>query len=164
MRINYFTGLFLASLLFSNSFSAQNLKKINEFLDTRISENKENADTSFYKLEGKKFYFFEKSEDGQNEIRKIIEFLPNSAIQLVDVNEQLKTGEITSHIYTGNLIRKKNFLSIYANKENGKKVALAPVYNLVLQLKDGIWYLFNINNNQEWMEGNTAPQNNKTAL
>ncbi len=157
MKKNSWKIIFFLTTLSSAYFYSQNLGKANQFLDQRIAENKINADTSFYALEGKKFYFFKKDDTKKIDYRKIITFLDNKNIQLVEVEEKLSNSEITSHIYQGDYIRRKSFISIYANKENEKKIAIPIYQDIVLQKKDGIWYLINITNKEEWMEG-TSPE------
>lgn len=145
---NYVSLLLL--ILCIQTFHAQRLGEINDKLQ-KMSEKRIwdkgiiNAD-----LVGKKFSIV-KSE-GTTVIKRILQFEENNKITLIELVQDKKTDINTSKIYSGDIVKTENNISLRADKLEGKDITIPYVYNFILQRKQGVLYLHNINNNEKWIQ------------
>ena len=129
---------------------SQRLSEINDRLQ-KMSEKRIwdkgiiNAD-----LVGKKFVIV-KSE-GTSVIKRILQFEENNKFTLIEIREDKKTNQDTSKIYTGDIQKNENNISVRADKLEGETITLAYTYNFILQRKHGVLYLHNVNNNEKWAQ------------
>ena len=130
---------------------AQRLDKIVERLD-RIEKNKK-FDNSLLTLDltGKKFALIK----NVNKVvyKNILDFSnDNNKVTLIELTDDKLTDAKTSKIYTGDALKKEFYISVRADKLEGKNIDLPYTFNFVLQKRDGNLCLVNISNNEIWLD------------
>ena len=130
---------------------AQRLDKIVERLD-RIEKNKK-FDNSLLTLDltGKKFALIK----NVNKVvyKNILDFSnDNNKVTLIELTDDKLTDAKTSKIYTGDALKKEFYVSVRADKLEGKNIDLPYTFNFVLQKRDGNLCLVNISNNEIWLD------------
>ncbi len=136
----------------SNFLSAQRYGAINARLDKILEERTVEKGVINVNLEGKKFIIVK--SDNTSVIKKIIQFEDNNKITIIEVSTDVKTDTDTSKIYTGDVVKNDNYISIRADKLEGKAISLPYTYNFLLQKKRNSLYMVNINNNEKWLDTN----------
>lgn len=130
---------------------AQRLDKIVERLD-RIEKNRK-FDNSLLTLDltGKKFALIK----NVNKVvyKNILDFSnDNNKVTLIELTDDKLTDAKTSKIYTGDALKKEFYVSVRADKLEGKNIDLPYTFNFVLQKRDGNLCLVNISNNEIWLD------------
>ena len=130
---------------------AQRLDKIVERLD-RIEKNRK-FDKSLLTLDltGKKFALIK----NVNKVvyKNILDFSnDNNKVTLIELTDDKLTDAKTSKIYTGDALKKEFYISVRADKLEGKNIDLPYTFNFVLQKRDGNLCLVNISNNEIWLD------------
>ena len=130
---------------------AQRLDKIVERID-RIEKNKK-FDNSLLTLDltGKKFALIK----NVNKVvyKNILDFSnDNNKVTLIELTDDKLTDAKTSKIYTGDALKKEFYVSVRADKLEGKNIYLPYTFNFVLQKRDGNLCLVNISNNEIWLD------------
>ncbi|MDD1525422.1 hypothetical protein CYV15_08610 [Riemerella anatipestifer] len=138
-------GFIVASL----GIKAQNFGTLNAILDRLEERRGFNQDLSGVSLDGKKFISIKDFEDRTE--REFIVFTNDKVnyIELLDVKSDNKTS---SKVYDGDFIRKKNIVSIRADKLEGQKIPIAVTKTLMLNREKEILYLIDINTKQRWID------------
>lgn len=136
----------------TNFLSAQRYGAINARLDKILEERTVEKGVIDANLEGKKFIIVK--SDNTSVIKKIIQFEDNNKITIIEVSTDAKTDTDTSKIYTGDVVKNDNYISIRADKLEGKAISLPYTYNFLLQKKRNSLYMVNINNNERWLDTN----------
>ena len=130
---------------------AQRLDKIIERID-RIEKNKKFDDSLLtLDLTGKKFALIK----NVNKVvyKNILDFSnDNNKVTLIELTDDKLTDAKTSKIYTGDALKKEFYVSVRADKLEGKNIDLPYTFNFVLQKRDGNLCLVNISNNEIWLD------------
>ena len=134
---------------------AQRLDKIVERLD-RIEKNRK-FDKSLLTLDltGKKFALIK----NVNKVvyKNILDFSnDNNKVTLIELTDDKLTDAKTSKIYTGDALKKEFYVSVRADKLEGKNIDLPYTFNFVLQKRDGNLCLVNISNNEIWLDSDSG--------
>ena len=137
---------------------AQRLDKIVERID-RIEKNKK-FDNSLLTLDltGKKFALIK----NVNKVvyKNILDFSnDNNKVTLIELTDDKLTDAKTSKIYTGDALKKEFYISVRADKLEGKNIDLPYTFNFVLQKRDGNLCLVNISNNEIWLDTDSGKNN-----
>ena len=137
---------------------AQRLDKIVERLD-RIEKNRK-FDNSLLTLDltGKKFALIK----NVNKVvyKNILDFSnDNNKVTLIELTDDKLTDAKTSKIYTGDALKKEFYVSVRADKLEGKNIDLPYTFNFVLQKRDGNLCLVNISNNEIWLDTDSGKNN-----
>ena len=137
---------------------AQRLDKIVERID-RIEKNKK-FDNSLLTLDltGKKFALIK----NVNKVvyKNILDFSnDNNKVTLIELTDDKLTDAKTSKIYTGDALKKEFYVSVRADKLEGKYIDLPYTFNFVLQKRDGNLCLVNISNNEIWLDTDSGKNN-----
>ena len=137
---------------------AQRLDKIVERID-RIEKNKK-FDNSLLTLDltGKKFALIK----NVNKVvyKNILDFSnDNNKVTLIELTDDKLTDAKTSKIYTGDALKKEFYVSVRADKLEGKNIDLPYTFNFVLQKRDGNLCLVNISNNEIWLDSDSGKNN-----
>lgn len=129
---------------------AQRLDKIVERID-RIEKNKK-FDNSLLTLDltGKKFALIK----NVNKVvyKNILDFSNDNKVTLIELTDDKLTDAKTSKIYTGDALKKEFYVSVRADKLEGKNIDLPYTFNFVLQKREGVLCLVNISNNDVWID------------
>ncbi|CEJ70264.1 hypothetical protein [Chryseobacterium oranimense] len=122
---------------------------LNEILN-RLEERKGiNQHLEKVNIDNKKFVFIKDAEDHTERDFIIIK---GKEATYVEVFDDKATGESSSNIFTGDIIRKKNILSLRADKLENKKVPLPVTKTLLLTKQDDILYLIDVNTKDRWID------------
>ena len=136
---------------------AQRLDKIVERID-RIEKNKK-FDNSLLTLDltGKKFALIK----NVNKVvyKNILDFSNDNKVTLIELTDDKLTDAKTSKIYTGDALKKEFYISVRADKLEGKNIDLPYTFNFVLQKRDGNLCLVNISNNEIWLDTDSGKNN-----
>ncbi|MDM1556921.1 MULTISPECIES: hypothetical protein [Chryseobacterium] len=109
-----------------------------------INQNLEKVD-----INNKKFVFIKDEADHTE--RDFIVIKGNDATY-VEVFDDKATGESSSNVFTGDIIRKKNIISLRANVLEGKKIPMPVTKTLLLTQQDNILYLIDVNTRDRWID------------
>ncbi|MFZ4931019.1 hypothetical protein [Chryseobacterium sp. Mn2064] len=141
---------FLIGVLF---FGTLGLKAQYGTLDAilkRLEERKGiNQNLEQVNIDNKKFVFIKDEADHTE--RDFIIIKGNNATY-VEVFDDKATGESSSNVFTGDIIRKKNIISLRADMLENKKVPLPVTKTLLLTQQDNILYLIDVNTKDRWID------------
>lgn len=132
---------------------------INEILD-RLEERKGiNQDLSGLQLDDIKFVLVRDSADHTE--RNFVIFKGNN-VTFVEVFDDKKTGESSSNVFSGDMVRsKKNIISIRCDKLEGKRIPLPVTKTFMLTTQKKIPYLIDINTKERWIDEKSFSQREK---
>lgn len=141
---------FFIGILF---FGALGLKAqygtLNEILN-RLEERKGiNQNLESVNIDNKKFVFIKDAEDHTE--RDFIIIKGNDATY-VEIFDDKATGESSSNVFTGDIVRRKNIISLRADKLENKKVPLPVTKTLLLTRQKDILYLIDVNTKDRWID------------
>ncbi|MBL1223161.1 hypothetical protein JET18_20115 [Chryseobacterium sp. L7] len=141
---------FLIGILF---FGTLGLKAqygtLNEILN-RLEERKGiNQNLESVNIDNKKFVYIKDEADHTE--RDFIIIKGNEATY-VEVFDDKATGESSSNVFTGDIVRRKNILSLRADKLENKKVPMPVTKTLLLTKQDNILYLIDVNTKARWID------------
>ena len=142
--------LFIGILLFGATLGVKaQYGSLNDIL-TRLEERKGiNQHLENVNIDNKKFVFIKDFEDHTE--RDFIIIKGNTATY-VEVFDDKATGESSSNVFTGDIIRKKNIVSMRANMLENKKVPIPVTKTLLLTQQDNILYLIDVNKKDRWID------------
>ncbi|SHK47649.1 hypothetical protein [Chryseobacterium polytrichastri] len=100
-------------------------------------------------VDNKKFVFIKDAEDHTE--RDFIIIKGNNATY-VEVFDDKATGETSSNVFTGDIIRKKNIISLRANMLENKKVPIPVTKTLLLTKQKDTLYLIDVNTKDRWID------------
>ncbi|WP_160139274.1 hypothetical protein [Chryseobacterium sp. c4a] len=109
-----------------------------------INQNLEKVD-----IDNKKFVFIKDEADHTE--RDFIVIKGNNATY-VEVFDDKATGESSSNVFTGDIVRKKNIVSLRADVLEGKKIPMPVTKTLLLTQQDNILYLIDVNTRDRWID------------
>ncbi|MGC5746230.1 hypothetical protein [Chryseobacterium sp. NFX27] len=122
---------------------------LNEILN-RLEERKGiNQHLENVNIDNKKFIFIKDAEDHTERDFIVIK---GKEATYVEVFDDKATGESSSNVFTGDIIRKKNILSLRADKLENKKVPMPVTKTLLLTRQDNILYLIDVNTKDRWID------------
>ena len=141
---------FILTLFFTGfALKAQNYGAINEILD-RLEERKGiNQHLENVSIENKKFVLIKDFEDHTE--RSFI-ILKGKEATYVEMFDDKSTGQSTSNVFSGDIIRKKNIISLRADKLENKKIPIPVSKTLLLTKQKDIIYLIDINSRDRWID------------
>lgn len=141
MRKLTLTVLLMTSL---SPFYAQRYGVIYDKLEKVIQQK--NIDNSPVPddLTGKKFV----STD--NNLKKIIHFEEQNKVMLMEIREE-NPQEKTFNVYTGDMVKNDNRISVRADHLEGKRIAIPYTVNFIVQKNGNTLFLIDISNNKKWL-------------
>jgi len=142
--------LFICTLFFIGLLSkAQNYAAINEII-SRLEERKGiNQHLENVSVDNKKFVLIKNFDDHTE--RNFIIIKGNDATY-VEMFDDKSTGQSTSNVFSGDIIRKKNIISLRADKLENKKIPIPVSKTLLLTRQKDIIYLIDINSRDRWID------------
>lgn len=142
-KILFFTLFFTVFAL-----KAQNYGAINQILD-RLEERKGiNQNLENVNIDDKKFILIKDFEDHTERSFIIIK---GKNITYVEMFDDKATGKSTSNVFSGDIIRKKNIVSLRADQLENKKIPIPVTKTLLLTKQKEILYLIDINSRERWI-------------
>ncbi|WP_347218600.1 hypothetical protein [Chryseobacterium sp.] len=141
---------FLIGILF---FGALGVKaqygSLNAVLDRLEARRGINQNLEKVNIDNKKFVFIKDEADHTE--RDFIVIKGNNATY-VEVFDDKATGETSSNVFTGDIVRKKNIISLRADVLEGKKIPMPVTKTLLLTQQDNILYLIDVNTRDRWID------------
>ncbi|WP_330745418.1 hypothetical protein [Chryseobacterium sp. CP-77] len=140
-----FIGIFLLGTL---GLKAQ-YGTLNEILNRLEQRKGINQHLANVNIDNKKFVFIKDEADHTE--RDFIIIKGNNATY-VEVFDDKATGESSSNVFTGDIIRKKNIISLRADMLENKKIPMPVTKTLLLTQQDNILYLIDVNTRDRWID------------
>ncbi|CAH0284136.1 hypothetical protein MP478_11265 [Chryseobacterium sp. WG14] len=141
---------FLIGILFLGTLGLKAQYGTLDAILTKLEERKGiNQNLDNVNIDNKKFVFI-KDETDHTE-RDFIIIKGNDATY-VEVFDDKATGESSSNVFTGDIIRKKNIISLRADKLEDKKIPLPVTKTLMLTKQKDILYLIDVNTRDRWID------------
>lgn len=141
----------LALMLFVTGFAlnAQNYNAINNIL-TILEERKGiNQNLENLSIDNKKFVLIKDFDDHTERSFIVIKGKNATYVEMFD---DKKTGQSSSNVFTGDILRKKNIVSLRADKLENKKIPIPVAKTLLLTKQQDILYLIDINSRERWID------------
>ncbi|KQR92729.1 hypothetical protein ASG01_12065 [Chryseobacterium sp. Leaf180] len=137
------------TLFGSFALHAQNFGAINEVLD-RLEERKGiNQNLENLSIDNKKFVLV---KDFADRTERSFIVIKGKDATFVEVFDDKTTGKSTSNVFTGDILRKKNIVSMRADKLENKKIPIPVTKTLLLTKQKDILYLIDINSKDRWID------------
>lgn len=130
-----------------NLCAAQNYGAISQKLDQLVEQRTINNTPINESLTGKKFVSVSENKDSTT--KKVIHFDENDKIMVMEINEEGANKNFK--VYTGDMVKSNNRISVRADKLEGKTVDVPYTLNLIVQQRDGRMYLVDLSNNNKWL-------------
>lgn len=137
-------------LMMSIGLKAQSYTTLDLILDKLEARQKTLTDASSFDLINKKFVCILNFDD--HDERLIVEFTGENTMTLIEVFDDKSNNQTYSNIFTGDFIRKKNIVSVRADKLEGRKIGMPLTYTFFLMKANNIWYLKDTNTSSRWIE------------
>lgn len=128
---------------------------LNEILNRLEQRKGINQHLEQVNIDNKKFVFIKDEADHTE--RDFIIIKGNNATY-VEVFDDKATGESSSNVFTGDIVRKKNIISLRADMLENKKVPLPVTKTLLLTKQDDILYLIDVNTKDRWIDEQSYPK------
>ncbi|WP_426477377.1 hypothetical protein ACP3T3_19405 [Chryseobacterium sp. CBSDS_008] len=122
---------------------------LNEILNRLEQRKGINQHLENVNIDNKKFIFIKDEADHTE--RDFIIIKGNNATY-VEVFDDKATGESSSNVFTGDIIRKKNIISLRADMLENKKIPMPVTKTLLLTQQDNILYLIDVNTRDRWID------------
>lgn len=145
MKKLFICTLFLAGIV----GKAQNYSAIDGILTKLEQRAGINQNLKNLNVENKKFVLI-KDFDDHTERSFII--IKGKNATYVDMFDDKATNESTSNVFSGDIIRKKNILSLRADKLENQKIPIPVSKTLLLTKQNDIVYLIDINTRERWID------------
>lgn len=151
--------LFILALFFAGfALKAQNYGAINDILDRLEERLGVNQHLENVSVENKKFVLIKDFED-HTERRFIV--IKGKDATFVEMFDDKSTGKSTSNVFSGDIIRKKNIISLRADKLENKKIPIPVAKTLLLTKQKEILYLIDINSRERWIDEESYTKKSK---
>ncbi|MGU3373564.1 hypothetical protein [Chryseobacterium sp. M5A1_1a] len=122
---------------------------LNSILDRLEARRGINQNLESVNIDNKKFIFIKDEADHTE--RDFIVIKGNNATY-VEVFDDKATGESSSNVFSGDIVRKKNIVSLRADMLEGKKIPMPVTKTLLLTKQDNILYLIDVNTRDRWID------------
>ncbi|TZF94126.1 hypothetical protein FW781_15980 [Chryseobacterium panacisoli] len=122
---------------------------LNEILNRLEQRKGINQHLENVNIDNKKFIFIKDEADHTE--RDFIIIKENNATY-VEVFDDKATGESSSNVFTGDIVRKKNIISLRADMLENKKIPMPVTKTLLLTQQDNILYLIDVNTRDRWID------------
>lgn len=122
---------------------------LNAILDKLEARKGINQNLEAVNIDNKKFIFIKDEADHTE--RDFIVIKGNNATY-VEIFDDKATGESSSNVFSGDIIRKKNIVSLRADVLEGKKIPMPVTKTLLLTKQDNILYLIDVNTKDRWID------------
>lgn len=141
-----FLGVLFVGAIFTAKAQYGTMDQILTKLEERsgVNQNLESVN-----IDNKKFVFIKDEADHTE--RDFIVIKGNKATY-VEVFDDKKTGQSSSNVFSGDIIRKKNIISLRADMLENKKVPIPLTKTLLLTKQDNILYLVDVNTKARWID------------
>ncbi|MCU7618991.1 hypothetical protein NZ698_17575 [Chryseobacterium sp. PBS4-4] len=151
--------LFILALFFAGfALKAQNYGTINEILNRLEEKLGVNQHLENVSVDNKKFVLIKDFEDHTERSFIVIKGKDATYVEMFD---DKKTGQSTSNVFSGDIIRKNNIISLRADKLENKKIPIPVAKTLLLTRQKEILYLIDINSRDRWIDEESYTKKSK---
>ena len=151
--------LFICTLLFFGLLSkAQNYAALDKILTVLEERRGINQHLENVSVENKKFVLIKDFPDHTERSFIIIKGKDATYVEMFD---DKATGQSTSNVFSGDIIRKKNIISLRADKLENKKIPIPVSKTLLLTKQKEIIYLIDINSRDRWIDEESYTKKSK---
>jgi len=151
--------LFICTLFFIGLLSkAQNYAALDKILTVLEERRVINQHLENVSVENKKFVLIKDFPDHTERSFIIIKGKDATYVEMFD---DKATGQSTSNVFSGDIIRKKNIISLRADKLEGKKIPIPVSKTLLLTKQKEIIYLIDINSRDRWIDEESYTKKSK---
>lgn len=148
-KTQYMRKLFIGIFLLGTLALKAQYGTLNEILNRLEQRKGINQHLENVNIDNKKFVFIKDEADHTE--RDFIIIKGNNATY-VEVFDDKATGESSSNVFTGDIIRKKNIISLRADMLENKKIPMPVTKTLLLTQQDNILYLIDVNTRNRWID------------
>lgn len=142
--------IFIGILLLTGfAFNAQNYGAINDILTLLEEKRGINQNLENLSVDNRKFVLIKDFPDHAERNFIIIKGKDATYVEMFD---DKSTGETSSNVFSGDILRKKNVVSLRADKLEGKKIPIPVTKTLLLTKQKEILYLIDINSRERWID------------
>jgi len=149
-KIILFFTIFLFAFSFGQKTNNRNYEDINAKLDRLLHEREVEKRVLNVNLEGKTFVLIQNK--GTLVYKYVVSFLADNNINFVELINDTSAQSKTTKLYSGDFVRNNNYISVRADVLEGQKIGIPLTYSFMIQERDGILFLININNNEKWID------------
>lgn len=128
---------------------AQNYSAINDILTLLEEKRGINQNLENLSVDNKKFVLIKDFPDHTERSFIIIKGKDATYVEMFD---DKSNNETTSNVFSGDVLRKKNIVSLRADKLEGKKIPIPVTKTLLLTKQKEILYLIDINSRERWID------------
>lgn len=148
-KTQYMRKLLIGTFLLGTLGLKAQYGTLNEILNRLEQRKGINQHLENVNIDNKKFVFIKDEADHTE--RDFIIIKGNNATY-VEVFDDKATGESSSNVFTGDIIRKKNIISLRADMLENKKIPMPVTKTLLLTQQDNILYLIDVNTRDRWID------------
>lgn len=149
-KIILFFAIFSFAFSFSQKTNTRDYEDINARLDRLLREREVEKRVLNVNLEGKTFVLIQNK--GTLVYKYVVSFLADKNINIIELINDTSAQSKTTKLYSGDFVRNNNYISVRADVLEGQKIGIPLTYNFMIQERDGILFLININNNEKWID------------
>lgn len=148
-KTHYMRKLLIGTFLLGTLGLQAQYGTLNEILNRLEQRKGINQHLENVNIDNKKFVFIKDEADHTE--RDFIIIKGNNATY-VEVFDDKATGETSSNVFSGDIIRKKNIISLRADMLENKKIPMPVTKTLLLTQQDNILYLIDVNTRDRWID------------
>lgn len=148
-KTQYMRKLLIGTFLLGTLGLKAQYGTLNEILNRLEQRKGINQHLENVNIDNKKFVFIKDEADHTE--RDFVIIKGNNATY-VEVFDDKATGESSSNVFTGDIIRKKNIISLRADMLENKKIPMPVTKTLLLTQQDNILYLIDVNTRDRWID------------
>ena len=151
--------LFILTLFFFGlALKAQNYGAINNVLDRLEERSGVNQHLENVSIDNKKFVLL---KDFADHTERSFIVIKGKDATFVEMFDDKSTGKSTSNVFSGDIIRKNNIISLRADKLENKKIPIPVAKTLLLTKQKEILYLIDINSRERWIDEESYTKKSK---
>lgn len=128
---------------------AQNYSAINDILTLLEEKRGINQNLENLSVDNKKFVLI---KDFPDHTERSFIIIKGKDAMYVEMFDDKSNNETTSNVFSGDILRKKNIVSLRADKLEGKKIPIPVTKTLLLTKQKEILYLIDINSRERWID------------
>ncbi|WP_144282549.1 hypothetical protein [Chryseobacterium echinoideorum] len=142
--------IFIGILLMTGfAFNAQNYSAINDILTLLEEKRGINQNLENLSVDNKKFVLIKDFPDHTERSFIIIKGKDATYVEMFD---DKSTGQSSSNVFSGDILRKKNIVSLRADRLENKRIPIPVTKTLLLTRQKEILYLIDINSRERWID------------
>lgn len=148
-KISIILTIVLFSLFQAQRKSTSEYRDINSRLDKLLEKRNITKKLIEINLDDKSFVLVK--NEGVIVYKNIINFLPDHKINIIKNSNNTSNDTNVTKLFSGDYEKRNNYISIRADYIETQKTGFPLTYNFILQERNKVLYLINLNNNEKWI-------------